>query len=54
MAAQFEGNMLTAAFVSHIPELVEEPNAPDLWIHGHTHAAFYPCNPSITWNNCKV
>jgi len=40
VAAQYASDMLTAAFVSHIPELVEGPNAPDLWVHGHTHAAF--------------
>ena len=40
VAAQYAGDMLTTAFVSHIPELVEGPNAPDLWVHGHTHAAF--------------
>lgn len=39
VAAQFDGDLLSAAFVSHLPELVEGPNAPDLWIHGHTHAA---------------
>ena len=40
VAAQFDGDMLTAAFVSHIPELVEGPDAPNLWVHGHTHTAF--------------
>ena len=40
VAAQYEGHLLTAAFVSHLSELVEGPNAPDLWIHGHTHTAF--------------
>ena len=39
MAAQFEGDLLSVAFVSHLPELIEGPNAPDLWIHGHTHVA---------------
>ena len=39
VAAQYDGALLSAAFVSHLPELVEGPNAPDLWIHGHTHAA---------------
>ncbi len=39
VAAQFEGDLLSAAFVSHLPELVEGPNAPALWIHGHTHVA---------------
>jgi len=39
VAAQFEGDLMSAAFVSHMPELVEGAHAPDLWIHGHTHAA---------------
>ena len=39
VAAQFDGDLLSAAFVSHLPELIEGPNAPDLWVHGHTHAA---------------
>lgn len=39
VAPQFANDLLSAAFVLHMPELVEGPNAPILWIHGHTHVA---------------
>lgn len=37
VAARFESDVLSAAFASHLDELVEQA---DVWIHGHTHDAF--------------
>ena len=33
----YRGDPLNAAFISHLPELVEQA---DVWLHGHTHNSF--------------
>ncbi|MCA3061731.1 MAG: metallophosphoesterase [Rhodocyclaceae bacterium] len=38
--ARFAGHPINAAFSSDLEYLMQEPNAPVLWIHGHTHDAF--------------
>jgi Icc-related predicted phosphoesterase len=38
IAPRYAGDALTPAFVSELPdEFFQEPGAPELWIHGHTH-----------------
>jgi predicted phosphodiesterase len=48
VAPQFNGDPLSPAFASDIPELVECGGA-DLWIHGHTHVS---CDYHA--GNCRV
>jgi predicted phosphodiesterase len=38
--SRFAGHPINAAFCSDLEYLMQGPNAPVLWIHGHTHDAF--------------
>jgi Icc-related predicted phosphoesterase len=40
VAARYESDVLTGAFVSDLSEILESPHAPALWIHGHCHDGF--------------
>jgi len=37
---KYADDMLTAAFVSDLSEILVSDHAPDLWIHGHVHDSF--------------
>jgi hypothetical protein len=38
--SRYRGDLLNAAFSSNLEFLMDGPNAPALWIHGHTHDSF--------------
>jgi Icc-related predicted phosphoesterase len=38
--ARYKGDLLNAAFSSDCEFLMDGPNAPSFWIHGHTHDSF--------------
>jgi Icc-related predicted phosphoesterase len=42
LAAKFRDDMLSAAFISDLSELIER-RQPALWVHGHTHVSFDYC-----------
>lgn len=54
---KFAGSDLNYAFVGDCEDILEEPWAPDLWAHGHTHESFdykkgnsrVICNPYGYW-----
>jgi len=37
---RYEGDLLSAAFVSDLSAILYSSNAPDLWLHGHVHDSF--------------
>ena len=37
---KYEGDILSAAFVSDLSEILLSEHAPDLWVHGHVHDSF--------------
>jgi Icc-related predicted phosphoesterase len=46
---RYEGDILSAAFVSDLSEILLSEHAPDLWVHGHVHDGF-----DYTVGKCRV